>query len=92
MNAAPAAVPASCPDCGGDWIWRAAWWKSPAADPAWGYLVHCAEGHFHWFEAELAPGEFEQAKRRFAPVAETFRKLDFDVDPLPDGWSLHILD
>jgi len=63
------AVPATCPDCGGGWTWRAAWWESPAADPVWGYLMHCAALHWHWYAAPVPEGEREAALRRFGEAA-----------------------
>lgn len=61
--AAAESAPERC-RCGAEWTWRKVWWDSPSANPRWGYLVHCAERHFHWFEAEIPPAELEEARRR----------------------------
>lgn len=57
-------VPARC-RCGAEWTWRQVWWDAPGQDPRWGYLMHCAARHFHWFECEVDAGELEHARRRF---------------------------
>ena len=87
MREAIAGVPATCPDCGGGWTWRAPWWKSPSTDPVWGYLVHCAKQHFHWFEAEIPATELEEARRRFArsPATAALKRRAADGRTLDEG-------
>ena len=51
-------------------MFRAGWWREPALIPEWGVLVHCAQGHFRWFEAELDEGETAAAEARFALVGQ----------------------
>ena len=45
-------------------MFKAPWWETPAPEARWGYLVHCAAGHFTWHEAELAAEERAEALRR----------------------------
>ena len=58
-------LPAICAECGGAWVFRAAWWREPALIPEWGYLAHCAQGHFAWFAADLDEPERVGAEQRF---------------------------
>lgn len=65
MSEANGGIPTKC-ECGAAWVYRAPWWARPAADPEWGYLVHCERGHFRWFAAELSAEELAGARERFA--------------------------
>lgn len=62
---AEAGAPPVCGECGGDWVFRAPWWGRPSPEPEWGYLVHCAAGHFAWYPAELTEAERAAAEARF---------------------------
>lgn len=58
--------------CGGDYVFKQPWWayggSKTSTDLTWGYLVHCAKGHFHWYRAALTAAEIEVGRARFREI------------------------
>ena len=75
-------MPDKCPDCEGEWVFRAPWWAVDPTKPSvkrWGYVVHCEAGHFAWYEATLSEDELAAAmaivERRAVGAAEAAAML-----------------
>lgn len=61
-----------CGVCGGEYVFKQPWWayggSKTSTDLTWGYLVHCAQGHFHWYRAALTAAEIEVGRARFREI------------------------
>ena len=58
-----------CGVCHEAYVFKHPWWayggSKTSTDLSWGYLVHCAQGHFHWYRAKLTSVERAVGEARF---------------------------